>query len=113
MSTRTRFLLGSISLLLIAAFLNVGRDLILTAQDGQLPTAIGESNLTAMDSDHFALYWNVAASGGGTISSTNFRLSSTVGQPVIGNFDSAHFELRAGFWQELIRRIFLPIVTKN
>ena len=87
--------------------------MIVTAQDEQLPTAIGDSNLTAMDSDHFALNWNVAASGGGTISSAHFRLSSTVGQPVIGNFDSAHFEHRAGFWQELISRIFLPIITKN
>ena len=112
MPKRTRFLLGTISLLLIAAFL-IGRGMIVTAQDGQLPTAIEDSSLAPMDSDNFALYWNVAASGGGTISSAHFRLSSTIGQPVIGNFDSAHFEHRAGFWQELIYRIFLPIMTKN
>ena len=112
MIKRTRLLLGAIALLLIAAFL-VGRGLIVTAQDEPLPTAIGDINLTSMDSDHFALYWNVAASGGGTISSAHFRLSSTIGQPVIGNFDSAHFEHHAGFWQEWIYRIFLPIIAKN
>ena len=112
MSRRTRLLLGAISLLLVAAF-PVGRGLIVAAQDEQLPTAIGDSSMTPMDSDHFALYWSAAASGGGTISSAHYRLSSTIGQPVIGNFDSAHFGHRAGFWQEAIYRIFLPIITGN
>jgi hypothetical protein len=112
MIKRTRFLLGSISLLLIAAFL-IGRGMSVTAQDGQLPSVIKDSSLAPMDSDNFGLYWNVVASGGGTISSAHFRLSSTIGQPVIGNFDSVHFEHRAGFWQEWIYRIFLPIITKN
>ena len=109
---RKLFLLFAIPLLLLATFL-IGRGMIVTAQDGQVPAAVGDSSMTAMDSDNFALYWNVSASGGGTISSTNFRLSSTIGQPVIGNFNSAEYEHRAGFWQELIFRIFLPIITKN
>lgn len=106
-------LLGCACLLLLVFAFLIGQSMIVTAQDEQLPTTIGDINLTPMVSDHFALYWNVSASGGGTISSAHFRLSSTIGQPVIGNFDSAHFEHRAGFWQELIYRIFLPIISKS
>lgn len=112
MSKRKRLLLGAISGLIIAAFL-LGRGMIVAAQDEQISPSIESSSLAPMASDHFALYWNVAASGGGTISSADFRLSSTIGQPVIGNSSSTNFEHRAGFWQKIINRIFLSIVTKN
>jgi len=107
-----RPLVGTCLLLLVFAFL-IGQGMIATAQDEQLPTTIGDINLASMDSEHFALYWNVSANGGGRVSSAHFRLSSTIGQPIIGNFDSAHFEHRAGFWQELIYRVYLPLITKN
>jgi len=66
-----------------------------------------------MSSDHFALNWNVAAAGGGVISSDHFRVHSTLGQPVVGNSSSASFAHHAGYWQEFIYRIFLPLLLKN
>ena len=116
MPKRTQSLLGTILLLLVAV-VPIGRGMIVTAQDEQSPTSIGDIDLAPMDSEHFALDWNVAASsgggGGGTISSAHFRLSSTIGQPIIGNLNSAHFSQRANFWLKANYRVFLPIIIRN
>ena len=82
------------------------------AMPGQQP-AVSEFVFDAvqMESEHFALRWNVAASGGGEIVSANYQLSSTIGQPVIGNSSSTSFKHRAGYWQEWIFRIFLPFIV--
>lgn len=72
-----------------------------------------EFNAVQMESDHFALRWNVAASGGGQLDSPHFHLSSTLGQPVIGNFSSPNFRHRAGYWQEWLYRLFLPLIQRT
>jgi hypothetical protein len=66
-----------------------------------------------MVSDHFGLNWDVLANGGIRMSSSHFRLASTLGQPVIGNSSSTHFGLRSGYWQEFFYRVFLPLVLRN
>jgi hypothetical protein len=66
-----------------------------------------------ISSAHFALNWNVSAPGGSSMTSTHFRLSSTAGQSVVGRSTSTHFGHRAGFWQEFIYRIWLPLILKN
>ena len=70
---------------------------------------------TNMGSPHFGLDWNVVGTGGGTISSAHFTVSSTIGQPTVGTVDSAHFEVCTGYWCWLDRvaSIFLPLVMKN
>jgi hypothetical protein len=65
-----------------------------------------------MVSDHFSLNWDVLANGGNTMGSSHFRLSSTLGQPAIGNASSPHFELRAGYWQNFFYRVYLPLVLR-
>lgn len=43
--------------------------------------------------------WDVIASGGGPMSSANFILDGTLGQPVAGESSSPNFALNAGYWQ--------------
>lgn len=56
--------------------------------------------------------WSVVAGGGNTMSSANYTLKSTVGQPVIGNFSSASYEVANGFWQSIFNTLktFLPLI---
>jgi len=101
--------LGALALGLVALGL-LGREALAQQTQAQPgPGAFG----AWMSSDHFALNWNVAAAGGGVISSDHFRIASTLGQPVIGNSGSANFEHHAGYWQTWVYRIFLPLVLKN
>ncbi|MCP4420945.1 MAG: hypothetical protein GY805_30410 [Chloroflexi bacterium] len=89
------------------------------AQGEKEPLALASDNSlalnqqTQMGSEHFGLDWNVVASGGNTMSSAHFGLASTTGQTTIGNSSSANFAHRAGFWQTLLHRIFLPYIAKN
>ena len=70
-------------------------------------------NTVQMSSASFGLDWNVAAGGGSTITSSHYRLSSTIGQPVIGNFSSPSFAHHAGYWQQWVYRLFLPAAQRN
>ncbi len=79
------------------------------------PPAPGVVSLAPdMSSAHFGLNWNVSASGGGTIQSTHFIVSSTIGQPAVGTISSASYEVCTGYWcwLEQIARIFLPLVIR-
>ena len=68
-----------------------------------------------MDSDHFQLDWNAYATGGGTVTSTHFEVSATVGQPAVGFTDSANFEVCSGFWCKVLAifDIHLPVINKD
>lgn len=44
--------------------------------------------------------WQVVAGGGGASSSTNFRMSATLGQAATGRATSASYKVNQGFWQE-------------
>jgi hypothetical protein len=44
--------------------------------------------------------WDVIASGGGTMSSTNFVMDGTIGQTVAGPSSSTSYLLNSGFWQD-------------
>ncbi len=67
---------------------------------------------TQLSSANYALNWNVAATGGGTISSASYKLTSTIGQPTTAVSSGANYEVRSGFWQEFIYRLFLPLIQK-
>ena len=49
-------------------------------------------------SNTYPIDWRVLAGGGGPMSSTNYALNSTLGQPVIGPAGSANYDLAAGYW---------------
>ncbi len=69
---------------------------------------------TAMDSDSFAINWDVMAGGGGPAASTNFALNTTLGQGSIGPGSSANYELCGGYWCAPVRyAVFLPLVLRD
>jgi hypothetical protein len=68
-----------------------------------------------MSSPHYKLDWTVQGTGGGNIGSTNFQVSSTIGQPTVGEKSSAHYESCTGYWCwiDLVRDVFLPMLFKR
>ena len=62
----------------------------------------------------FGIDWKVVASGGATMSSPNYTMLSTAGQPATGTSSSANYAVLSGYWygfQEFVRTLFLPLVT--
>jgi hypothetical protein len=51
----------------------------------------------AMVSTNYDLSWHVIGGGGGPMSSTNYRMASTVGQ-IIGVSSSEHYQVSGGYW---------------
>jgi hypothetical protein len=68
-----------------------------------------------MGSPHYQLDWNIAANGGGTVVSTHYQISSTIGQPATGISGSANFEVCSGFWCKVLAffDLYLPVLPKN
>jgi len=61
------------------------------------------------------LSWQVIAAGGATLSSANYTMLSTAGQPVAGTATNANYSLLSGYWygfQEFVRTILLPVLLK-
>ncbi len=104
----------------VAVFLLLGAVFFLTnqfvlAQALQTPDAKATEQaplLADMSSANFSLAWNVVSQGGGVIGSPHYKVNSTIGQPTVGNGSSASFKLHTGFWQNLIRKVFLPLLTR-
>ena len=106
-------------LLVIGVFLVAGlifglvfNQITVFAQAPPQATALNNLLQAKSSSAHFALSWDVAAAGGGQTSSTHFKLISTIGQPVVGNSSSTHFSHHAGFWQNFLYKVFLPLLTR-
>jgi hypothetical protein len=69
----------------------------------------------AMESDHYAINWDLIGSGGGPISSTSYALNATIGQASIGFKSSSNYDLCSGFWcgAEVAYDVYLPMVLRN
>ncbi len=46
--------------------------------------------------------WDVIASGGGEVASTNYKVNVTIGQSVAGLTESVEHSLHIGFWQNFV-----------
>jgi hypothetical protein len=46
----------------------------------------------------YKIDWYVIGSGGGTSQNSNYQLSGTIGQPIVGISTSSDYKLEAGFW---------------
>ncbi len=46
----------------------------------------------------YQIDWYVIASGGGEMSSTNYNVNGTAGQPIVGTSSSASYIVESGFW---------------
>jgi hypothetical protein len=110
---RTRLFSIAMALFLCGGLLTTAVVMVAPSYSADTPIVPADLNAVHMTSDHFALNWYVAGAGGGTIDSPNYQLSSTIGQPVIGRFEGTQFNHRAGFWQEFIEQLFLPIVLRE
>ena len=70
----------------------------------------------AMGSTNYSLDWMVplTGAGGGTAESTNYIVTYTVGQTVIGESNSTNFGMHLGYWQTFINLLhqWLPLALK-
>lgn len=46
----------------------------------------------------YQIDWYVIGSGGGSLSSGNYAVDGTIGQPIVGQASSANYTVDAGFW---------------
>jgi hypothetical protein len=46
----------------------------------------------------YQIDWYVIGAGGGTSTSSNYQLSGTIGQPIVGMSSSTNYTIDAGFW---------------
>ena len=67
----------------------------------------------AQTSASYGLEWYVLSGGLGEMSSASYRLNSTVGQTMAGEFSGTNYNLYAGYWQIFLRRVYLPLVLRN
>ena len=70
----------------------------------------------AAPSADYGMTWDVFASGGTTMSSANFRMLSTAGQPLTTVSTSTGLRLKSGYWyglQDVVRRVFMPLLNRN
>jgi hypothetical protein len=63
-------------------------------------------------SAHYNLSWDAIGSGGGVISSPNYRLRHTIGQPSVGDMNAPNYAIHAGYWQWFYRKVFLPLILR-
>lgn len=47
---------------------------------------------------NYQIDWYVIATGGGEMSSANYNLNGTIGQPVVGTSSSANYIVESGYW---------------
>jgi len=77
-----------------------------------LTLALPSSGL-AMQSSAYHLDWFTPMTGtGGASSSANYSLNFTVGQTASGPASSPNYAATLGYWQNIDRWLFLPIVVK-
>ena len=53
---------------------------------------------TLASAQTYQIDWYVIGSGGGTAESDNYRISGTIGQPIVGAASSENYTLESGFW---------------
>jgi hypothetical protein len=73
------------------------------------------SPVAAMESNSYAIKWDVMAGGNGPIQSASYAINSTIGQSVIGPKTSSSYQLGSGYWYGVARQnaIYLPVVLRS
>lgn len=76
---------------------------------------------SAQSGGSYDLSWHSVAGGGGASSSSNYAVTGTIGQAVVGYSSNSTYELGSGFWNanssvgmtgNTEYSIFLPLVKK-
>jgi hypothetical protein len=107
-----------LSLILAIVLITLTVSVVIAAARQPEPGLVAQTDtLTGppINSPHYELDWNITANGGGTVSSTHFQVSSTIGQPATGFSGSANFEVCSGFWCKVLAffELYLPIQLRN
>ena len=111
MNQKRYFTWGAALVLVLIAVLVCFR--VVGAQTGpDLTQEVAFAQFPGMDSASYSLDWDVLANGGEVMTSTSYRLQSTLGQNAIGTSSSVSYSLHGGFWQLLNYYLFLPIIVR-
>jgi hypothetical protein len=54
--------------------------------------------ISAVSAQNYQVDWYVIASGGGEMSSANYNVNGTAGQPIVGTSSSANYTAESGYW---------------
>ena len=76
-----------------------------------LAALILAQSVEAMASEHFVLDWFTLlnSAGGGPAASSHYHANLTIGQTAIRTSTSPHYQIRLGFWVEMLRQWFLSL----
>ncbi len=67
----------------------------------------------APEGTNFQIKWDAVGSGAATMSSTNYIVMATVGQPAIGEMTSDNYRLGSGYWYQFLEWLsFLPLTIR-
>lgn len=71
--------------------------------------------VVAIESDKYAIKWDVMASGAGPIQSTSYAINSSIGQAAIGFEISTSYQLGSGYWYGVTEQyaIYLPLILRS
>ncbi len=71
-------------------------------------------NALAMSSTNYRVEWLMAGTGGGggAVTSTNYAVRFTVGQPSTGSITSPSYQGTLGYWHIIFARTYLPLIMR-
>ena len=114
---RTKFAVVAVALLLLLSSTLAIATANYYEAKAQRATLYREVTAAALNAHggNYGITWDVVGGGGNVMSSTTYRLNSTVGQAAIGSSSSANYEIHSGFWQlfEWIHKSFLPLILSG
>jgi hypothetical protein len=73
------------------------------------------SQVIAMESDRYAIKWDVMAGGNLTTQSASYAIDSSIGQSVVGFETSSSYQMGSGYWYGARRQytIYLPVILRS
>jgi hypothetical protein len=81
-----------------------------------LVALIFAQSVEAMASENYALNWYTLlhSAGGGAIASSSYQADLTVGQTAIRTSTSPNYQIRLGYWVEMLRQwsLSLPLIQR-
>ncbi len=85
------------------------------ASAATLPVTPNEATVSAApEGVSYQIKWDAIGSGAATMSSTNYIVMATVGQPAIGEMTSDNYRLGSGYWYQFLEWLsFLPLTLRG
>lgn len=81
-----------------------------------LAALIFAQSVEAMASENFALDWYTLldSAGGGRVASSHYQADLTIGQTTIRSSTSTNYQIRLGYWVDMLRQwsLNLPLIQR-